>query len=478
MPNGAVEFENLQRAVAYLSDQVAQLKQRVIALEQGHPSPVSAPLDQTATAAAPRISEPDTPPQQLHPIRDAEPRSETLESQLGLTIVNRIGAITLAIGIIFFFKYAVDSKWITASGRVFLGLVSGLILIGVADWLRKRDQRVFSQGVCGCGLAILYISLYASFAYYQLVPQGVAFVAMACASAFAVILSFRYNHPAIAALGLVGAFLTPPLLQNGHDHPWILFPYLLILDVFSLGIAMRRTWPILHVLAFSGTAILFLAWASAAGQGKIGVGLLFLCLFFALFFVASIQSSNQQPTPLILLPFNAFWVLLSTRILAHGRDAGWMALLVLVLAAIHFVAAYRGNRDARIRTTLYVIGHACLLDAVIREIYNWGAKHIEPTALSSFLSESISVFLAVYAVAMISSGVARRFAVDRVIGLVVIGFVICKLYLYDVWLLTRFYRISAFVALGTLLLLASYVYSRFRNKLEIIWGNNAKEAEP
>jgi uncharacterized membrane protein len=60
----------------------------------------------------------------------------------------------------------------------------------------------------------------------------------------------------------------------------------------------------------------------------------------------------------------------------------------------------------------------------------------------------------------------------------VIGFVICKLYLYDVWLLTRFYRISAFVALGTLLLLASYVYSRFRNKLEIIWGNNAKEAEP
>jgi uncharacterized membrane protein len=477
MPNDAAEFQNLQRAVAYLSEQVAQLKQRVIALEEGHASPVSAPFHETATASAPRISEVNTPPQQLHPIQNAETRSGGLESQFGLTIVNRIGAITLAIGIIFFFKYAVDSKWITASGRVFLGVLSGLILIGVADWLRKRDQRVFSQGVCGCGLAILYISLYASFAYYQLVPQGVAFVAMAGASALAVILSFRYNHPAIAALGLIGGFLTPPLLQNGHDRPWVLFPYVLILDVFSLTIATRRRWPTLHVLAFAGTAILFLAWAGPGGPAKIGVGLLFLCIFFALFFGASIQSLKEQPTPLILLPFNAFWVLLSTRILAHGRDAGWIALLVLLLALIHVVAAYTTEGNARVRTMLYVIGHACLLDAMIREIYNWGVKYIEPIALSSFLSESVSVFLAVYAVAMILSGVARRFAVDRVIGLVVIGIVVCKLYLYDVWLLTRFYRISAFVALGTLLLLASYLYSRFRDKLEIIWRQNGKEAE-
>jgi len=413
MPNGAAEFENLQRAVADLSVQIAQLKERVIALEQKRPSPVSAPLHESATATASRISELKTPPEQRDPLNSVQPNSETLESQVGLTIVNRIGAITLAIGIIFFFKYAVDSKWITASGRVFLGVLSGLILIGVADRLRKRDQRVFSQGVCGCGLAIVYISLYASFAYYQLLPQAVAFVAMACASALAVVLSFRYNHPAIASLGLAGGFLTPPLLQNGQDHPWLLFPYVLILDVFALVIATRRRWPILHVLSFGGTALLFVAWASVEKPDKIGVGLLFLSMFFALFFGASIQSRKEQPTPLLLFPFNAFWVLLSTRILAHGHDAGWIALFALALAVVHVAAAYTTNGNARLRTMLYVIGHACLLDAVTREIYTWGVKHIEPIALSSFLSESVSVFLAVYAVAMISSGVARGFAVDR-----------------------------------------------------------------
>src|SRR5437764_8516083 len=167
MPKDAIDFEKLHNALANLSVQVAQLRDRVIALEQERPAPVSTPFHESATAAPSRISALHAPPQQL-PFNEAEARSERLESQVGLTIVNRIGAITLAIGIIFFFKYAVDSKWITASGRVFLGVLSGLILIGVADWLRKRDQRVFSQCVCGCGLAIHYISLYASFAYYTL----------------------------------------------------------------------------------------------------------------------------------------------------------------------------------------------------------------------------------------------------------------------------------------------------------------------
>ncbi len=51
---------------------------------------------------------------------------------------------------------------------------------------------------------------------------------------------------------------------------------------------------------------------------------------------------------------------------------------------------------------------------------------------------------------------------NRHLGLVLLGIVVLKLYLYDVWLMTAFYRISAFVALGVLLLAASFIYSRFK----------------
>jgi uncharacterized membrane protein len=453
MSNQADELSELRAALDNLSVQIAQIQRRLIALEQG-----------SSPAGPPPI------PQPISRVEASHRNSQQLESRVGLTIVNRIGAVTLAIGIVFFFKYAVDSKWINASGRVVLGIVTGLLLIGVADWLRKRDQRVFSQGVCGCGLAILYISLYASFAYYQILPQAVAFVAMVGACGLAVILSFRYNHPAIAALGLIGGFLTPPLLENGQDHPWFLFPYLLILDACSLGIAMRRRWSVLYVLAFAGTAILFIAWASAAGAANLGVGLLFLCIFFTLFFAAAIRFSRatEQTMPLVLLILNAFWVLLSASSLSHLHDSSWMALFALALAIVYVGGAYSMRARPRLSITLYVVGHTCLLYAVIRELNTWAMHNLEPLAQPSFISESVSVFLALYAVAMITSGVIRKLPADRIIGLVLIGIVVAKLYLYDVWLLTRFYRVSAFVALGILLLVASYVYSRFKEKLDLL----------
>jgi uncharacterized membrane protein len=470
MPDSAAEFQNLQRAVADLSVQVAQLQERVVALEEERSSVVPAPHVQSAAATAPN------PPEfkKLFEHRDISDsvqwESEGLESRLGLTTVNRIGAITLAIGIVFLFKYAVDNNWITAWSRVVLGVLSGLVLIVVADWLHRRDQRVFSQGICGCGLAILYISLYASFAYYQLVPQMAAFAAMVGACALAVFLSFRYDHPAMAALGLIGGVLTPQLLEKGQDHPWLLFPYLVILDVFSLGIARRKAWPVLHVLAFAGTAALFIAWASLGGPSKTGVGVLFLCTFFALFFVASVHDARcpgERTTGLILLPLNAFWVLLSTRLLSNGHDPEWIALFAVALASVHFGAAFSLAGDQRVYRLLYVTGHACLVEAIIRELYTWATQHVDALARASFLSESVSVSLALYALGMITSGIVRKMSVDRVIGLVLVGIVVCKLYLYDVWLLSRFYRISAFITLGTLLLIASYVYSRFRRRLDL-----------
>jgi uncharacterized membrane protein len=65
--------------------------------------------------------------------------------------------------------------------------------------------------------------------------------------------------------------------------------------------------------------------------------------------------------------------------------------------------------------------------------------------------------------------VFQRNAPTRVLGIALIGFVVLKLYLYDVWLLGQFYRMAAFGILGVLLLVMSYFYSRFRHSMESWW---------
>jgi uncharacterized membrane protein len=62
-------------------------------------------------------------------------------------------------------------------------------------------------------------------------------------------------------------------------------------------------------------------------------------------------------------------------------------------------------------------------------------------------------------------GVRTRAAIHRILGLALVVFVVAKLYLVDVWVLGRLFRITAFLALGVLLLALSYLYSRFKPTL-------------
>jgi uncharacterized membrane protein len=54
-------------------------------------------------------------------------------------------------------------------------------------------------------------------------------------------------------------------------------------------------------------------------------------------------------------------------------------------------------------------------------------------------------------------------------------FAAVKLYLVDVWQLSRGFRITAFLGLGALLLLVSYLYSRFRPAIEKLWKDHPAE---
>ena len=223
------QIAELQQSLAALRTQVGQLECRLSAIEL---SGISRDLT--------------SPPELL-------PRPQ-LEARFGLTLANRAGAITLAIGIIFFFKYAVDNKWIAAEGRVAIGVIAGLLMLAAAEWLRRRDRRthlqapdrnVFAQGISGCGLATIYVSLYAAFAYYELIIPVAGWTLLALVSALAVFLSVRYNSEAIAALGFTGGLLTPMLLHNAATTWWFDFLYLQLLGVTALAIAIHQRWPIL-----------------------------------------------------------------------------------------------------------------------------------------------------------------------------------------------------------------------------------------
>jgi uncharacterized membrane protein len=94
------------------------------------------------------------------------------------------------------------------------------------------------------------------------------------------------------------------------------------------------------------------------------------------------------------------------------------------------------------------------------EALGWAARTASPENYRSVASTAVSVVAAGYAVLLVCGGAAWKHAGSRLMGMGLIGMVVLKLYLYDVWLLGPFYRMAAFAILGVMLLVMSYVYSR------------------
>ena len=148
-------------------------------------------------------------------------------------------------------------------------------------------------------------------------------------------------------------------------------------------------------------------------------------------------------------------------------NARFLAFAVSAISL--WAAAWWTRKEPRFALVAYMAGHAVLLWGASLEVVGWAERAAAPENLQSVVSASISVLLAAYAVTLVAAGVFQRHAATRIVGAGLIGMVVLKLYLYDVWLLGQFYRMAAFAILGVLLLVMSYFYSRFRGSMENWW---------
>ena len=222
--------------------------------------PIPPPAPITQQSIPPPIKAEPGPAIALPPPKPSRTREEW-EALIGGKLLNRIGALALIIGIGFFLKYAFDNDWITESLRVALGGMAGFGLLLTADRTKKKGYEIFSQGLVGAGLAVLYLSVYASFNFYALIPQSVAFILMGGVTVLTFIEAFRNNALAVAILGWAGGFMTPFMLSTGEANEIGLFTYIALLDAGILAVViMRGRWVVLHALTLAATYVVYFAW--------------------------------------------------------------------------------------------------------------------------------------------------------------------------------------------------------------------------
>jgi hypothetical protein len=386
---------SLRGRVSALEKQVSKLDKRLAASQATavrpapHP-PAAAPPPPPPSPAieVPKASPPPSPwPAPKPRLIPALQPSFRWEDFLGVKLFAWLGALLAFLGVAFFVKFSIDNNLVSPPVRVATGCVVGLVSLGIGLRLDRVRFRFLIQALCSAGILMFYGSLFAAFAHYQLIRQEVAFALMALVTATAFVLSVRLNAIAIAVLGLLGGFLTPPLLSTGVDRPLGLFTYVALLDVGLIAVAARKKWTVLLPLAVAGTAFLQLGWVGTfLVVDKVPVGFAIFSFFPALFagaFLLLRRSGNDDrlaAAAALLPPALSFFFAFTVVGGPLGEAVQRPALLGAFLLAVDLSILVPASLRPRLRAAIPVAGLA-----LFGILAAWINRHLDNSTLPPLL---------------------------------------------------------------------------------------------
>lgn len=345
------DLQAIRQLLAELTNRVYRMEQRLgmEPLPSAEHLGTAAPGRPAAPSAAAISRPPAPPPPSLPPRQRTIPESPRpqpdLESRIGSHWLNRIGIAALLIGVSYFLKFAFDNNWIGPAGQIVIGLIAGIAIVLWSERFRAKNYNAFSYSLKAVGIGTLYLSLWAAFHLYSLIPSSAAFAMMLVVTGATSVMALTQDAQILAAFALVGGFSTPILLSTGENREVALFTYVAILDIATLVLVTFRPWRRLLVMSYIGTLILYLGWYwTFYNGGPLRLTLAYASLFFAIFAIAPLitrQPDGEHPVlaaiPAVLAFVNAGIYFLEAYAMIQEVNKVNMAWFALALAAVYIV---------------------------------------------------------------------------------------------------------------------------------------------
>ncbi len=182
----------------------------------------------------------------------------------------KVGVVLSLFGVGFLVKEGIDRQLLVLPIEMRLMLVAlfgiGLLVLG---WRLRTQKRAYALPVQGGGIGVLYLTIYASFGFYQLLPASLTFALLVAVTIGAGTLAVLQDARSLAVLGILGGFLAPVLASTDSGNHVALFSYYALLDLAILGIAWFKAWRMLNVLGFVFTFGIATLWGADAYQPEL-----------------------------------------------------------------------------------------------------------------------------------------------------------------------------------------------------------------
>ena len=260
-----------------------------------------------------------------------------------------------------------------------------------------------------------------------------------------------------AGTGVAAAYFSLEVIYFTEHWGNVLFRSFRIYDV--KGLALAVVW-----LAECGTLI----WLGARNKFITAQLLGLLCFIMSSMLLfgpgAEAYLNPSVRTWPILNPwagaylFAIFTAVFSARKFIRREDSNGLEDIVPILLAV------AANLITLAWLSLEVVG-----------FYNSWGDQLGFTAVHSAIQVTLSVIWTLYAIALVTVGFVTKNRPLRLMSIAIFGVTILKVFLFDMANLQTIYRIISFIGVGGLLVVVSFLYQRYRDRIVVQGAAEDKE---
>jgi uncharacterized membrane protein len=212
----------------------------------------------------------------------------------GGNTLTRIGVVVLFFGVAFLLRYFAEHFTMPIEMRLAAVAVGGFALIAIGVAL-GRSRPGYGLSLEGAGAGVLYLTTYAAFRMYGVLPETATIALLVAVSALTIGLALRNDSQPLAGLAIAGGFLAPMLVAT-EGEPIHLFGYFAVLNGAIFALAWTRAWRALNALGFVFTFVLAAVWGYGYFRpDHYAVVQPFLVLFFAFYVTIAILYARRGP---------------------------------------------------------------------------------------------------------------------------------------------------------------------------------------
>lgn len=370
-------------------------------------------------------------PRDLLPASPSPPKPINVEQVIGRPVLLTLGILSMLFAAGYFLTYAGANIILPLPFRLTLIIVVGLVL----NWLGDRELRRtpdFGYALLGGGFGLLFISVYGTIVGFEQVPLVGVLAYLILIAGAASVLSLRHNSWVLAALGLLGGYLVPVILEgkfafHAGEHISlsgysVLAAYIILLTLLTFLLTVLRGWHWLPVIS-----IIFAYLILGTFHREIdplyrfgAVGTLFLILSLIPIIRSLRLNLTTSPAEFIVLVLNCIFFTLVGIVVLYDKEPVVQGSIGMG-TALYFalLAALLPVKPERKRLTESLAGLAVAFTAI---------------SLIFLLQGSLETF-GLTAAALVTLYLASRFqsVLLRIVGLLTMLWAIGKLALMDLW---------------------------------------------